>query len=464
MKRLIFFLSLIFIAQETHALSTVISGEIQGGAGKKIILSRMCSLVNQWTIPLVEKRVETNGHFSLELELDETFCALISIEFHKAEIFLVPGEKYTLLISLPENPETPDLNPFSQAQSLAVELHDRDPLELNNAIDAFNELYNVFILEHFNEIYRERNKTLLDSFRVKVNNQFGTDTDPYFRDYCFYKMASVEQVTMAGSQAMLARKYFSGRPVLYSNPEYMEFFQNFFTKYLTATSRELRRTDYRAILQGPDPYTALMKVLGTDTILKNEQFRELVLMSGLLEFIHTPGFTLEEVVRVLGSLQQKTKYPDNHRLAWDLTQYLTYLHPGTPAPEFNLMGADKKEISLKTFKGKPLLLWFWNTACQTCLNEMDILQVFSDKFKDKIAFLGISNDNDFLTMQYFLKQKQSYHWNFLHVGKELEVLIAYEVRAYPLFVLIDKLGNIYQYPADLPGKGLEASLEKVLLQ
>ena len=464
MKRLFFFLFLVFFVHETLALTTVISGEAQGAEGKKVLISRICSLVPQWTIPLAEIRVDANGHFSLQLELEQTICAILSIDFHKSEIFLIPGGKYNIQIAPLNDTYSEVVNPFTQAQSLQIDFPDKDPGELNNLIGDFNALYDAFVLDHFNEIYRGRNKVLLDSFRVKVSNQFGSDSDPYFRNYCLYKLASIEQVTMAGGQSLLTRKYFMGQPVLYANPEYMAFFQNFFIKYLTATSRDLRRTDYQAILRGNDSYSALMKVLGADTILKNEQFRELVLMQGLLEFIHTPGFPPEEILSLLRSLQQKTRYPDNNRLAWDLIQYLTCLKPGTPAPEFSLTGVDKKIVSLKSFKGIPLLLWFWTTSCQTCLNEMDILQSISEKFKNKIAFVGISADKDLLTMQYFLKQKQSYKWNFLHIGDATEVLIAYEVRTYPLFVLIDKQGNIFSYPADFPGNGLEASIEKVLGQ
>lgn len=464
MRRLIILLSLVFLWLGASALATIVTGEAPGAGGRKIKVSRTCSLVSQWTIPLDETTIEADGHFLLQFDVAKTFSAIISIDFHKAELFLEPGAKVNINISPLSEQDEKEMYPFIQAQSLQIDLTDPASNEINTAISTFNALFDTFILEHFNEIYRERNKVLLDTFRNKINRQFGTESDPYFKNYCLYKMASVDQAAMAGSQAMLARKYFIGQPILYENPEYMEFFQSFFKKYLTATSRELRRTDYKTILRGPDPYMSMMKILATDTILSNEQFRELVLMQGVLEFVHTSGFPLEDNLNVLRILQQKTKFPDNKRLAWDLTEYLTYLKPGSPAPDFNLNNLDKKQVSLKSFIGKPVLLWFWTTSCQECLNEMDRLQSLSGKFTDRISFVAISADKDFLTMQYFLKQKQSFHWSFLHIGTSADVLIAYDVRSYPLFILIDKQGKIISYPAEVAGNGLELSIEKLLEQ
>jgi thioredoxin-related protein len=44
------------------------------------------------------------------------------------------------------------------------------------------------------------------------------------------------------------------------------------------------------------------------------------------------------------------------------------------------------------------------------------------------------------------------------------VLKDYDVRSYPLFVLIDKEGQIFKYPAELPSKGLDADLLKLLVR
>jgi thioredoxin-related protein len=65
-------------------------------------------------------------------------------------------------------------------------------------------------------------------------------------------------------------------------------------------------------------------------------------------------------------------------------------------------------------------------------------------------------------MLYFINLKKGFSWTFLHLGNETGLLKDYDVKSFPLFVLIDGQGKIVRYPADLPDSGLENSIEKLL--
>ena len=43
---------------------------------------------------------------------------------------------------------------------------------------------------------------------------------------------------------------------------------------------------------------------------------------------------------------------------------------GQLAPDFELQNLDGELISLSDFKGKPVLINFWNTGCPPCRTEM----------------------------------------------------------------------------------------------
>jgi peroxiredoxin len=141
---------------------------------------------------------------------------------------------------------------------------------------------------------------------------------------------------------------------------------------------------------------------------------------------------------------------------------LTKLKPGTPAPDFTLPLSDKKEISLKGLRGKPVVLCFWTTYCEECLSEMDLIRPLYDIYKEKIQFVSISADKHFSKMLFFINLKKDYVWSFAHIGDHYEVLKDYDVRSYPLFVIIDKEGKINKYQANKPSNGLEADLQKIL--
>jgi len=275
-------------------------------------------------------------------------------------------------------------------------------------------------------------------------------------------MASLEQIAKAFGPAQLAKRYFSDSPVLYENVEYMNFFNQYFMKYITVTSRSLKFIDYSAILKGPSSYDAMMKALAADTLLKKPQLRELVMLKGLKEMYDLPSFNKESILALLKTVANQSKFPENRLIAENISKVLTHLKEGTPATGFTLPDRNRKTVTLNSLKGKPVLLCFWTTYCQGCLSEMEVMKSLNARYGNKMNFVSICADREFMKMLFFIDLKKDFTWTFLHIGDQLELLKEYDVRSYPLFVLIDGSGNIYSYPADFPSKGLEASIEKLL--
>ena len=357
-----------------------------------------------------------------------------------------------------------EINPFIQSAKLEVTFSDYDPMELNALIQSFNNQYNDFLLQNFNALYRDRNRAKLDTFNLQVTSTFSNYKDPYLSDYIKYKLAGLVQLTQSMNQAQIGKKYFADSPILYENIEYMDFFNLYFEKYLTATSRALKFTDYKTILESTEPFKKMMKALDADTILRKIQLRELVMLKGLMGMFNSDQENREKIITLIKTVSIESKYPENRKVAEDMISMLTKLRPGTAAPGFILRSKEQKEVTLADFKGKPVVLNFWTTYCQGCITEMDRMKPIYDKFKDQVAFISIAADKDFGKSLFFINLKKDFVWTFLHIGAEYNLLKEYDVRSYPLFVLIDKNGNIVQYPADLPGSGLELSLQKLVSQ
>ncbi len=67
------------------------------------------------------------------------------------------------------------------------------------------------------------------------------------------------------------------------------------------------------------------------------------------------------------------------------------LEIGTQAPEWTLKDATGKEVSLKSLRGKLVLLDFWATWCGPCRQAMPFMQKLHDKYKDKpVAVFGVN--------------------------------------------------------------------------
>jgi peroxiredoxin len=451
-----------FFSAGVSAQKTVIKGVAPGAERKIIRISTPGDLVTFWDKPLATSKVDSTGHFSLTVNIDQTINSIISIDFHKTEWFLEPSKTYVVKIAPMKYDDYTEVNPLIQSQNLTLELAEPDPDELNALVGAFNSIYSGFLEQNFNALYRDRNKVLLDTFRVQLNQHFGSVKNAYFLDYATYKIASLEQLAQYYNRAQLAKKYFSDSPILYNNLEYMDFFNSYFSKFMTASTGKMRKVDIAALLKGADPYAAIMKAMNGDTILKSERLRELVMLKGLMDLYNTPSYPQDEVLAVIRAAGEKSKYSENKTVAENMIHVLTRLKPGTMAPDFTLINREQKMLSLKSLRGKPVVLSFWTTYCEGCLSEMDLIKPLFDKYGKNIQFVSVSADKYFSKMLFFINLKKDYVWTFVNVGDQSEVLTNYDVRTYPLFVLIDKDGKIIKYPAEQPSTGLETELQKIL--
>ena len=66
---------------------------------------------------------------------------------------------------------------------------------------------------------------------------------------------------------------------------------------------------------------------------------------------------------------------------------------GKPAPNFKLQDTNGKEVSLASYKGRPVLVNFWATWCGPCKYEIPWLAVLKTKYAGQgFEILGVSSD------------------------------------------------------------------------
>ena len=64
------------------------------------------------------------------------------------------------------------------------------------------------------------------------------------------------------------------------------------------------------------------------------------------------------------------------------------------APDFSLKSLDGKQISLSDFRGKPVLLTFWATWCDSCKEDIPLLEKLLVGKKDQLVILLIAIDGE----------------------------------------------------------------------
>jgi thiol-disulfide isomerase/thioredoxin len=86
-------------------------------------------------------------------------------------------------------------------------------------------------------------------------------------------------------------------------------------------------------------------------------------------------------------------------------------HHRTPDPnaeyarfDFSLKDASGKDVSLASFKGRPLIINFWATYCGPCKAEIPMLNDLVQKYRgEHLTVLGVSYDDAPSDIQKFLQ-------------------------------------------------------------
>jgi TonB family protein len=132
---------------------------------------------------------------------------------------------------------------------------------------------------------------------------------------------------------------------------------------------------------------------------------------------------------------------------------------GKSAPPFKLEDLSGQRFELASLRGKPVLLDFWTTWCGPCKEEIPVLEKLHRDNPD-LMVLGVDVGEDAAIVRKFLSENKI-TYPILLGGKD-HMVEAYEARAFPSVVIIDKDAVIRNYMTGY-GKETDAQLRAAIV-
>ena len=131
---------------------------------------------------------------------------------------------------------------------------------------------------------------------------------------------------------------------------------------------------------------------------------------------------------------------------------------GEQMKDFTLFDREGNKHKLSEFKGKYTILEFTERGCGGCIFIKPFLEEFYKRNKDKAEIIAIYYDTKENWIKEGQERKVSYHeWN--DNTRSAEPVAAYDIKAYPTFVIIDPNGKILDIKTG--GSGLLKALEYI---
>lgn len=448
----------IFILLQNSAQPVILSGNAPSYAGDRLTFYRITDYISMTEKPAGHCLVDTAGNFSVEIQTDETIQVFAYLGIYKVYIWIEPHKQYRII--LPQKAEkSPEeiLNPYFQPVEVHLAIENFAEDELNTLIMMFKDAYNPYYDKHVMNVYTKPQEGRINTDIEAIEKHFSNSNNEYFNTYRFYSYGELKLLAYQQKSRSITQEYFSGKPVLYHHPAYMNLFSQVFNKYFVFFSRtESGRKIYDDINQ-LGSYSELLQTLSTDNNLKDDTLRELVILKSLYDEYYGSEFSRSGLLKILDSLIYSTKISLHKEIGLQIKDKITRLQAGYEPPYFELYDADSNLVKLTDLRGRYVYLNFCTSYSYTCMNEFELLNRLYQKHKNYLTIVTISTDPHEITFNEF-KHKNAYNWVFLYYGHQPGILKEYDIRAYPTYFLIGPDGKLIYSPAVSPSENFETKL------
>ncbi len=402
-----------------------------------------------------ETKSDNDGNFLIEADVEDVVMAQIAVNLERVDLLIKPDASYELEIVIPEQKN--DVSYFER-ESPTLKIININDDELYTQYHVSNMIIDDFLYENFNQIYRNRRLSLLDSLELVIKRNIPQIKSDFVKDNIRYRKAAIQMVVNNDNGKKVINQYFNKQDVQYSNPAYMNLFHEIFANYLA--SRQFGASDLRYMLyQDYDRFMSYLKE--KDVFLaENQNLAELIVAYNLKRMFYELQDDRKVILEKLKSLGQNTKNQKNKDIVNDILKQIDRLSFNSEAPDFSLNDRNGNLVKLADFKENMLLVQFVNKVSAMTDYQFELLKDFSNQWQDTIQIVTIATKESFDDFEKLFEEK-NYKWKLLNLENEILLLEKYRIKTYPDYVIIGTNGKIGMSPAPSPEQYLDFHVRRL---
>ena len=402
-----------------------------------------------------ETKSDNDGNFLIEADVEDVVMAQIAVNLERVDLLIKPDASYELEIVIPEQKN--DVSYFER-ESPTLKIININDDELYTQYHVSNMIIDDFLYENFNQIYRNRRLSLLDSLELVIKRNIPQIKSDFVKDNIRYRKAAIQMVVNNDNGKKVINQYFNKQDVQYSNPAYMNLFHEIFANYLA--SRQFGASDLRYMLyQDYDRFMSYLKE--KDVFLaENQNLAELIVAYNLKRMYYELQDDRKVILEKLKSIGQNTKNQKNKDIVNDILKQIDRLSFNSEAPDFSLNDRNGNLVKLADFKENMLLVQFVNKVSAMTDYQFELLKDFSNQWQDTIQIVTIATKESFDDFEKLFEEK-NYKWKLLNLENEILLLEKYRIKTYPDYVIIGTNGKIGMSPAPSPEQYLDFHVRRL---
>ena len=453
MKRWIFttFFVLLFVAASAQNVT------ITGRSNKTNTLMRLFAyedLINDYGVLLDQSQTDQQGNFILEGSVKQVLPARIYVGLEYVDLIICPNATYDIEIIVPEQKENVS---YFEKELPTIRVKRATDKGLYRQVVLSEEIFNSYLIEHFNQIYRGRQVRYLDSIQNTIDRELPDLKSDYVKNHIRYKTAAIRLAISTDGGKKTIKDYFDGQPVLYTQSAYVDLFKELFDGYFNGASYDSHLLN-EAFAEGP---VAFRQYLATEPFMaRNPRLAELITICNLQKLCYGDRSASHLAKNHLNYIKAQTRYAEHKAIVGDFFAKLNRLASGAPATDFTLKDSNGNDISLSDFKDRLVLLQFVDGMSPVAERQFGELRSLHQQWQDSVQILTIATHDrmDFFKQQF---EEKRIDWPLLDLGDQILLLEAYNVRTFPEYILVRKGTKIGEAPAPSPERYLEERVRQM---